>query len=274
MRAAEAPKTARKARRAVGRITGRIFSRIVAALAFSLGAGLAMTASAAEITVLSGGAVKSALTEAIANWEKRSGHTVKATFAPAGEMQKRLAAGERYDVVVMPAENLPALERDGVVAAGTRRPIAGVSIGVAVKKGAAVPDLSTPEAVKRMLLGAKSLTYMDPTRGTSGKFVDEVVLPKLGIRDEVRAKTRFGEGGMIAEKVAAGEVEIAIHQYTEILPVAGVTPAGLLPPELQKVTVYTGALTRASAPPAAELLGFLASAEVRPLFLARGYSAP
>jgi molybdate transport system substrate-binding protein len=151
-----------------------------------------------------------------------------------------------------------------------------VSIGVAVKKGAPVPDISTPEAVKRMLVDAKSVTYMDPARGTSGKFVDEVMLPKLGVRDAVRAKTRFGEGGMIAEKVAKGEVEIALHQYTEILPVEGVTPVGLLPPELQKVSIYTGAVTRAAAAPAeaASLLDFIASAEGRRPFLARGFSAP
>jgi molybdate transport system substrate-binding protein len=235
-----------------------------------------LCAAAAEITVLSGGAVKSGFTDAAAAWEKKTGHRVKATFAPAGEMQKRLAAGERFDVVVMPAENLPALERDGVLVAGSSRPIASVAIGVAVRNGASLPDISSNEGVKRMLVDAKSLTYMDPTRGTSGKHVDEVVLPKLGVRDEVRAKAKLGEGGMIAEKVASGEVEIAIHQMTEILPVAGVTLVGPLPPDLQKVTVYTGALTR-SAPPGEEasaLLAYLASAEARPLFLARGYSAP
>lgn len=233
-------------------------------------------AQAADVAVLSGGAMKSGLVEALASWEKKTGHRVKATYAPAGEILKRLAAGERYDIVIMPVENFDALERDGVVPPGARRPLAAVSIGVAVKKGAPVPDISTPEAVKRLLLDARSVTYMDPTRGTSGKFVDEVVLPKLGVRDQVRAKTRFGEGGMIAEKVARGEVEVALHQYTEILPVEGVTPVGVLPPELQKVSIYTGAVTRAATAPAeaAALLDFLASAEGRQPFLARGFSSP
>jgi molybdate transport system substrate-binding protein len=235
-----------------------------------------MLSLAAEVAVLSGGAVRSGLTEAVAAWEKQSGHRVKATFAPAGEMLKRLAAGERFDVVIIPAENLPALERDGVIAPGSARGIAGVAIGVAVKKGAPMPDISTSEGVKKMLVGARSLTYMDPTRGTSGKYFDEVVLPKLGVRDEVRAKTKFGEGGMIAEKVASGEVEVAIHQMTEIIPVQGVTLVGPLPPDLQKVSIYAGAMTRAaaSANEAASLLAFLASPEARPLFLARGFSAP
>jgi len=159
---------------------------------------------------------------------------------------------------------------------GGRRALAGVAIGVAVRKGAPVPDISTPESVKRMLVAAKSVTYMDPTRGTSGMFVDEVMLPKLGVRDEVRAKTKFGEGGMIAEKVARGEVEVALHQMSEILPVEGVTPVGVLPPELQKVSIYTGAVTRVATAPAeaSALLDFVASAEGRQLFLARGFSAP
>jgi molybdate transport system substrate-binding protein len=251
-------------------------SRALVIAGFALGVATSFATVAAEVSVLSGGAVKSGFTEAAAAWEKRTGHRVKTTFAPAGEMQKRLAAGERFDVVIMPAENLPALERDGLIAPGSQRAIAAVAIGVAVRKGAPVPDISTPDAVKKMLVGAKSLTYMDPTRGTSGKFVDEVVLPKLGVRDEVRAKTRFGEGGMIAEKVASGEVELAIHQMSEILPVPGITPVGPLPPELQKVTVYTGALTKAPVAPseAAALLEYVASAEARPLFLARGFSAP
>jgi len=249
--------------------------RVVGLIAITLGCSATGTL-AAEIALLSGGAVKSAMTEAIAVWEKKTGHRVKATFAPAGEMQKRLAAGERFDAVIMPTENLPALERDGLLAPGSQRAVAGASIGIAVKKGAPLPDISTADAVKRLLVGAKSLTYMDPTRGTSGKYVDEVVLPKLGIRDEVRAKTKFGEGGTIADKVARGEVEIAIHQMTEILPVEGVTPVGLLPPELQKTTIYTGAVMR-NSPNAAEaksLLDYAASPEARPLFSTRGFSAP
>jgi len=250
----------------------RLTIRLLAFVAMAL----PVCAAAAEINVLSGGAVKSGFTDAAAAWERKSGHKVKATFAPAGEIRKRLAAGEKFDLIIVPGENLAAFEREGIVSPGTSKPIASVGIGVAVKKGAPVPDISSAEGVKKMLVGAKSLTYMDPTRGTSGKHVDEVVLPKLGVRDEIRAKTKFGEGGMIAEKVASGEVEIAIHQMTEIMPVAGVTLVGPLPPDLQKVTVYTGALPRASAAPAeaAALLAFLASAEARALFAARGYSAP
>lgn len=147
---------------------------------------------------------------------------------------------------------------------------------MAVKKGAARPDISTPEAFKRALQQAKSLTYMDPARGTSGKHVDEAVLPKLGIRDEVRAKTKFGEGGYIADKVARGEVEMALHQMTEMLPVPGIDIVGPLPKELQKETVYSAVIMKGAKNPkdAEALLAYLVSAEGRKAFLERGFAAP
>ena len=146
----------------------------------------------------------------------------------------------------------------------------------AVRKGAPVPDISTPDALRRALLAATSVTYMDPKVGTSGKHFDESVLPALGIRDAVRAKAVLGEGGFIAEKVAKGEVEIAFHNVTEIMPVAGVTIAGLLPAELQKPTTYSGAVLKSARDPAAaqSLLDYLASPAGRKSFLDRGFTAP
>jgi molybdate transport system substrate-binding protein len=225
---------------------------------------------------MSGGAVKSAFTDAVARWEQATGNKVSAVYAPAGDLRKKIAAGERTDIVIVPAENLVALDRDGVIEPATRRDVAGVSIGVAVKKGAALPDISTPDKLRATLLAAKSLTYMDPERGTSGKHVDETVLPRLGIRDAVRAKATLGEGGYIAEKVARGEVELAIHSLTEIAPVQGVTIVGPLPPELQKTTIYSGAVMKGAknAAEAQQLLDYLASPEGRKYFLDRGYSAP
>lgn len=229
-----------------------------------------------EVVVMSAGAVKSAFTAASAQWEGQSGHAVKATYAPAGDLRKKVAAGEAADVIIVPAENFAELERGGAVVASTRRDLGVVAMGAAVRKGAPVPDISTPAALKRTLTEAKSLTYMDPTRGTSGKHFDESVLPKLGIRDAVRAKAILGEGGFIAEKVARGEVEIAFHQMTEMIPVPGITLVGPLPGELQKLTVYTGAVMKNAKHPrqAQALLDYLVSAEGRKAFLERGFTAP
>jgi molybdate transport system substrate-binding protein len=248
---------------------------IGAALA-ALTSAMPRDGGAAEVTVMSGGAVKSAFNAAAADWTRASGNGVKAQFAPAGDLKKKIAAGEVSDVLIMPRENFAELEAKGVVDAATRHDLGAVAMGAAVRKGAPIPDISTPDALKRTLVEAKSLTYMDPTRGTSGKHFDEVVLPKLGIRDEVRAKATLGEGGFIAEKVARGEVDIAFHQITEMLPVAGVTIVGPLPPEVQKQTVYTGAVMKGAKHPAEAraLLDFLVSPEGRKAFLDRGFTAP
>jgi len=249
----------------------RVMSGIVAVLGFA-----ALTARGAEVVVMSAGAVKAAFQEASARWSAQSGATVRASFAPAGELRKRMAAHEVADVLVMPAGELLAYEREGDVVPGTRRDLGVVAMAAAVRQGAPVPDISTPAALRRTLLAAKSVTYMDPKVGTSGKHFEDSVLPALGIRDAVRAKAVLGEGGFIAEKVAKGEVEIAFHNVTEIMPVAGVTIAGLLPAELQKPTTYSGAVLKSARDPAAaqSLLDYLASPAGRKSFLDRGFTAP
>ena len=245
-----------------------------------LGAVLALGSApawTAEVTVMSAGAVKSAFTAAADAWQKQTGNQVSAsTWAPAGDLRKKIAAGERADILVIPVEHFEALEREGAIDPATRRDLAGVSMGAAVRKGAPVPDISTPEKLKETLLAAKSLTYMDPQRGTSGKHFDETVLPRLGVRDSVRAKAKLGEGGYIAEKVASGEVEIAFHNVTEILPVAGVTFIGLIPAEFQRATIYSGVVMKGARNPkeAQALLDYLVAPEGRKYFLDRGYNAP
>ena len=231
---------------------------------------------AAELVVLSAGAVKPALSALAPTWEKRTGHHLNVSYATAGDLRRKLAAGEYADVVILPLENFAAVEQAGITNVTSRRDLGAVGIGVAVKAGAPVPDLASEAGVKRALLDAKSVIFMDPARGTSGKHIDEVVLPKLAIRDAVRAKTTLGEGGMIAEKVARGEVEIAFQQMTELLPVKGITVAGALPPSLQKTTVYSGAVMKSSkvAAEAAALLAFLAAGEGRAMFVAKGFTAP
>jgi molybdate transport system substrate-binding protein len=232
--------------------------------------------AAADVTVLSGGAVKTAFLAASQAWETQSGVHVSVTFAPAGELRSKLASGEVADVIVLPVENFAALEQAGAVVPGSRHALGAVGMGAAVRAGAPMPDISSPEALKHTLLTAKSVTYMDPTRGTSGKYFDEVLLPKLGIRDAVRAKATLGKGGSIAEMVARGEVEIAFHQMTEMLPVEGITIVGPLPAALQKTTVYAAAVMSAAkhAAQARALIDYLASTAGRKAFLDRGFTAP
>ena len=248
---------------------------LIRSLMLLLALAASPAALAKDVVVLCAGAVKPALTVLAPQWEARSGHRLQISYLTAGDMRRQLAAGARADIVILPLENFTQLDADGLTDAASRRDLGAVVIGVAVKAGAPLPDLSSEDGVKRALLEARAVTYMDPTRGTSGKHFDEVVLPRLGIRDAVRAKAVLGEGGMIAEKVARGEVDIAFQQMTELLPVAGVQVAGALPPSLQKTTVYSAALMKAAAAPAeaAELLAYLVAGDARLVLMAKGFSS-
>ena len=248
----------------------RMQMAVAAAMMAAFGAG------AAELTVMSTGAVKAPFTVASDQWSKDTGHRVSASFDPAGPLRQKIAAGQRGDIVIITAESFPALEKDGVILPGTRRDLGAVSMGAAVKEGAALPDISTVDALKSTLRNAKSVTYMDPERGSSGKYFDSVVLAKLGMRDEVRAKAKLGEGGSTADKVASGEAEIAFQNVAELMTVPGVKVVGLLPAELQSPIVYSGAVMKDARNPkeAQQLLDYLSSAAGRKTFLERGFSAP
>ena len=245
---------------------------MVAAMILSV----AGAAGAVEVNVMSTGAVKAPFSEASDTWSKQTGHKISATFDPAGPLRQKLAAGVRGDILIMPVENFAALEKDGIVVAGTRRDLGAVSMGAAVKEGAPMPDISTLDALKKTLRDAKTVTYMDPDKGSSGKYFDTVVLPKLGMRDEVRAKAKLGEGGSTAVKVASGEAEIAFQNVTELMDVKGAKVVGLIPAELQSPIVYSGAVMKDAKNPgqAQQLLDYLASPDGRKIFLQRGFAAP
>jgi molybdate transport system substrate-binding protein len=132
-----------------------------------------------------------------------------------------------------------------------------------VRKGAPRPDISSADAVKRALLEAKSIAYSD---SASGVYISTQMLPRLGIADQVRSKSRMIPAVPVAEVVARGEAEIGFQQISEILPVPGVDLVGPLPPELQKITVFSaGIVTGSEAPDAARaLIQFLASPAAHP----------
>jgi molybdate transport system substrate-binding protein len=225
--------------------------------------------------VLSGGAAQSPLQAALPAFEARTGHKVAIAFAPAGEIAKRVAAGEVYDLLILPDENVEGYVKQGKALADTRAPLGKVGIGVAVNERAPSPDVSTPEGLKQALLAAKSVVYIDPARGTSGKHF-ALVLQQLGIAAEVNAKATLGSGGYVVAPVGRGEIELGVHQITEILPVPGVKLVGPLPPALQKWTTYTAvAMPGSKSPEAARaLVAFLTSAEAGAIFAPRGFAAP
>ncbi|MBI2371341.1 MAG: substrate-binding domain-containing protein, partial [Deltaproteobacteria bacterium] len=208
-------------------------------------------AQAAEVKVLSAGAVRKVVTDLAEAFRRETGHTVTLTFGTVGAVREKLRAGEPADVLIMTDAAIDELARQGAVAPGTRTDLARAGIGVGVREGAPRPDISTPEALKQTLLAAKSLVYMDPARGATSGIHFAGVLQRLGIAEAVKGKSRLWPSGYAAEVVAKGEAELVVHQISEILPVKGVTLVGPLPRDLQKLTIYSAGLAARSAAPEA-----------------------
>jgi len=231
-----------------------------------LAALLPLAAGAEELHVLSGGAAKSLVEPMAASFP---GGKVDVQFQPMGKLFESLAQGANVDMVIVTEEMLPRLQ--GKAQPGARA-IARVGIGVAVNEKAPSPDISTVEAFKRTLLAAKSVVYIDPKVGTSGKHVAEV-LERLGIAREVNAKAKLGSGGYIVEPVGKGEIELGIHQVSEIMPVKGVKLVGELPRELQKYTVYV-AVPIKSLPTVLAFIDHLTGPQAKARLAQAGYTPP
>jgi molybdate transport system substrate-binding protein len=229
-------------------------------------------AEAAELFVLSAGAVRSIVTDLATAFEKETGHTVKLQFGTVGVIKSMLASADPADVAIMTDVALDEMTRQGVVRQGSWAEIGRTGIGVGVRDGAPKPDIATPEAFKQALLSAKSLTYVDPAQGATSGIHFAGVLKQLGIADAVKSKTTLVPGGYPAELVAKGEVEMVVHQISEIVPVKGVTLVGPLPRTLQKVTVYSAgvAVASTSKDAAQAFVAFLARPGFKPKLAAAG----
>ena len=243
-------------------------------IVLALGALLASAAPAlaAEVRVLSAGAMKAMVTELSEGFQKDTGHTVVITADTGGGLRKRVEGGEKADVLIAPDAAMDALVKSNHAIATTRADLARTAIGVAVRQGAPQPDISTVDAFKRALLEAKSIVYNDPAIGATSGIHFASVLDRLGIAEAVKPKTVLWKGGYAAEALVNGQAELCVHQISEILPVKGVTLVGPLPAEINKVTTYTGALLASSPTPDAgrAFLAYLARPEFRPKLAAAG----
>ena len=228
-------------------------------------------AAAQEITLIAPGGIRDAIQRMIPDFERKTGHAVKATFGSGGGTKQRVISGEAFDVpVVQPP--LAEVIASGNVVAGTETPLATVAVGVAVRKGAARPDIATPEAVRKMLLAAKSISYPDGARGAAAGVSFDATLRKLGIFDEMQPKIVRAQGGAGAMALLAkGEIEIGLTFLSEIHD-PGVEIVGPLPREISTPTGLVGFVsTRAKAPAAARaLLTYLSSSEVAAVYESLG----
>jgi molybdate transport system substrate-binding protein len=182
---------------------------------------------------------------------------------------KRLARGEPADVVILAGEALDKLIDDGLVVAGSRVDLASSLIGMVVRAGEAVPDISTVEAFEQTLLDAKSIAH---SASASGTYLSTQLFPRLDIADLIMDKCIRVTGERVGTVVARGDAEIGFQQVSELLPIEGITYVGTIPEEMQKVTMFSaGITTRAKHVDAAKaLIEFLSSPEAAPVIAETG----
>ncbi|WP_158215433.1 molybdate ABC transporter substrate-binding protein [Candidimonas nitroreducens] len=226
-----------------------------------------------QIEVFCAGAAKAALAAPAAEFEGRRGLKLNCTFGPAGGLKRKALAGERVHMFILSRPTLEELEQAGLVEPGTIFDIGTTGVGVVVRKGRPLPDVSSPAALRQALLGAGSLTYGDPAHGDSSGTHFSWVIEKLGIGPELAGKTVLARLGVeVVEKVAQGSVEMGATQSSIILASADVALAGMLPQGLQRLTTYAAGLATGSSEPAREFGEFLGSAETRAHFERMGFA--
>jgi molybdate transport system substrate-binding protein len=200
---------------------------------------LSAAVGAAEINVISTQATQEAYLELVPQFERLSGHKVKTVFNGTLNVQKRLADGEPYDLVIMAGPAIDEQIKLGKALAGSRVDLAKSGTGVAVRKGTAKPDISSADALKKTLLAAKSIGY---STGPSGLYMLSV-FEKLGIAEQVKAKLKQTPSGVfVGTLIANGEAEVGFQQISELMHFAGIDYVGPLPGELQRMTVFSAGI--------------------------------
>ena len=247
---------------------------LIVVLAWSVCAG-APSAAASEVKVLTAGAMRGVVDALLPDFEKATGHKITVDNATAGTLAKRIDDGEAFDLAIITPRVIDDLAQKGKIIGG-RVDLAKVGMGVAVKEGAAPPDISSVEAFKQALLAAKSVAYIDPKAGGSSGIYFDQLIDRLGIGADIRAKAKLKAGGHVADLVASGEADLAVHQISEILPVKGVRLVGPLPAAVQNVTIYAAGLGSAAKEAAAAraFLDYLAGPAAAAVLSAKGMEKP
>jgi molybdate transport system substrate-binding protein len=204
---------------------------------------LSSLAQAAEVRVLSSGAIKETLTELAPQFEKASGHKLAITWAGTVDIKKKIAAGETYDLVICASPEMETFIKDGKITANSKVDLVRSSIGVAVKAGAPKPDVTSGDALKQALLAAKSIGY---STGPSGVYLQSL-FEKMGIADQIKAKAKVTTPGVpVATFIRNGDAEIGFQQVSELIHEQGIDFIGPIPAEVQKVTVFSSGVHVAS----------------------------
>jgi len=212
---------------------------------------------------MTSGAFTAAYLELVPEFERATRNKVVTSFGGSlgnrpETIPNRLQRGEPADVVILAASALDDLIKQGKVVAGSRVDLVRSSIGMAVRAGAPKPDISSVAALRQTLLRAKSIAY---SASASGVYISTELFQRLGIADQVLAKSKNAEGQRVGALVARGEAEIGFQQISELLPEPGIDYVGPLPHDVQRVTVFSAGIVMGAKKPqqARALIKFLAS---------------
>ena len=235
---------------------------------------VAGSAQAADINGMMTTAMKEAFDVLLPQFERANGHVVRVTYGPSGALMRRLNVGEPADLFVTDVPALDQLLQQAKVLPN-RIELARTGIGICVKKGAPRPDVSSPEALKRALLAAKSIGHASPAGGsiTAGPVMR--MFERMGIAAEMAAKAKLSMGGpnsRVSVLVSSGEAEIGIQQASELYSNPDVEVIGMLPAEFQQITIYAAAITTSAKQPDAAnaLIRHLATPAAIALYKAKG----
>jgi len=234
----------------------------------------AALAHAAEVRVFVAGASKAAFETLAHDYERTSGNTLKASFDTVGALRDRVIAGDQPDLVILSSAGVDALMARGLLKADGRADLGLVVAGLAVRRGAPVPDISTEAALRKTLLAAESIAQADGARGaTSGAHFSKLI-DTLGLREMLGARITVLPFGVEAiQGVSDGKYALGVSQSSEIVPIAGVTFVGGLPAPYALRTLYTAAALQGSNE-GLQLLNFLRSDGAKAHFAASGFAAP
>lgn len=246
-----------------------------------LGASVIAQASDAtqpsEVKVLSAVGMRQVMLELGDRFERAGGRSVRVQFDAHGVIMTRIEAGEMVDVVIVPRAGIERLTEIGKVLPGSGFDLASSIAGVAVRKGASKPDISSVEAFRHALLEAKSIARPNPAMGGSSGVHIENVLKRLGIVDEVGAKSLLASRpddvrGMPGYYVADGRAEIALHQIQKLMAVPGIDVVGPFPADLRETFFFSAGVMADTkkAPVAHEFIDFLRTEDARKVIKEKG----
>jgi molybdate transport system substrate-binding protein len=259
-------------------VVRRLASWIAVTSALAAAFALAPAAvSAADLKVISAGAVRGLIAQIIDDYARQTGQKFDFTIGTTGQLRNIIASGQHADLIIVSTPLMGELEKTGKLTAGSRAELGRVGIGVAVRADAAAPDVSTPDVLKKALIEAPSVAYTNPAEGGTSGIYFAGLAERFGIADVIRNKAVLTRGGREAAlEVAEGRAALAIVFVSEAMAVKGVKLAGALPPALQDYSAYAAAIPASSTDPAAAraFIAALTSTAMAERWRSNGFEPP